>query len=110
MGQGLLLHPPDAGLKLRLLPGGLHVLPADVLDGAGEEAARAAGGVEDGFPEAGVDHVHRELRDGPGRVVLPGVSGSLEVLEDPFVEVSEQVPAGGVVEVDVGLDLVDDLP
>ena len=61
-------------------------------------------------PEAGGDHVHRELCDGPGRVVLPGVSGSLEVLEYLFVKVSEQVPAGGVVEVDVGLDLVDDLP
>ena len=96
-----ILNRPLVGLGLGLL--------AQVLDGAGEEAAGAAGGVEDGFAEAGIDLIDDELGDRPRRVVLARVAGGLEVFEQLLVDVAEHVPVVGGVEVDA-VDLVDDLP
>jgi hypothetical protein len=50
-----------------------------VLDGTGEEAASAAGWVQDHLPKLGVKHVHSELSNGAGGVVLAGVAGALQV-------------------------------
>ena len=80
-----------------------------MLDGAGEEAAGAAGRVEDRLAELGVDHVDHELGDGARRVELAGVAGALQVLEDLLVDVAEEVAVVGAVEVDL-VDLVDHLP
>ena len=51
--QRLLLDAVDALLEQLLVLGRLDVLLAHVLDGAGEEAAGAAGGVEDLLAQAG---------------------------------------------------------
>ena len=110
MRQGLLLYALDAGLKLRLLRWRLHILLANVLNGAGQKAASAASRVEDRFPEARIEHVNRKLSYRPRRVVFAGVPGTLEIFEQLLVDAPEQVPIRGIVEVNVGLDLVDHLP
>jgi hypothetical protein len=73
---------------------------AHVLDGAGEEAAGAAGRVEDDLAQARVDHVDGELGDGARRVVLARVARALQVAQDLLVDVAEEVAALAVVEVD----------
>ena len=80
-----------------------------VLDGAGEKAAGAAGRVEKGLPELGVEHVDHELGNGPGGIVFPGVPGRLQVGKDLFVDVVEQVAIAGFVEVQILFDGVDHL-
>ena len=79
-----------------------------MVDGAGEEAAGAAGGVEHGLVQLRVDPVDDELGDGARGVELAGIAGALQVLEDLLVDVAEGVAVFGVVEVDLA-DLVDDL-
>ena len=79
------------------------------LDGAGEKAARAAGGVEQDLAGPGIDALGHEGGDGARRVVLACVAGALQVVEDLLVDVAEVLPLGEVVEVDL-VDLVDDLP
>ena len=54
--QRLFLHAADAGLQGFFVVGGFDVVLAHVFDGAGEKAAGAAGGIEHGFAELGVDH------------------------------------------------------
>ena len=88
---------------------GLHVVLAHVFDGAGEEAAGAAGGVEDFLAQSGVDRVDHEAGDRARRVVLAGVAGVLQVAQDLLVEVAEQVAVVRLVEIDAGDDPVDDL-
>ena len=78
-------------------------------DGAGEEAAGAAGGIEQDFAGLRVDAVDHEGGDGARRVVLARVAGALQVVEDLLVDVAEVLALGQVVEVDL-VDLVDDLP
>ena len=56
-----------------------------------EEAAGAAGGVEDRLAEPRVDLLDHELGDGAGRVELARVAGALQVAEDLLVDVAEQV-------------------
>ena len=106
--QVLLLDAGEAVLDGLLVGLGLGLL-AQVLDGADEEAAGAAGRVENGFAEAGIDLLDDELGDGARRVELAGVAGGLEVLEQLLVDVAEHVAVVGGVEVDA-VDLVDDLP
>jgi hypothetical protein len=82
---------------------------AHVADGAGEEAAGAAGGVEEGLAGLGVDHLDHEGGDGAGGVVFARVAGGLQVVQDLLVDVAEVLALGQVVEVDA-VDLVDHLP
>jgi len=93
------------GALIRLVLG----LLAQVLDGAHEEAAGAAGGVEHGLTEAGIHLLDDELGDGARGVELAGVASRLEILEKLLVDVAEHVAIVGRVEVDA-VDLVDDLP
>ena len=79
-----------------------------MFDGAGEEAAGAAGGVEHVFVELGVDHVDHELGDGAGSVEFAGVACALQVFEQFLVDVVEGVAVRGAVEVDL-VEFVDDL-
>ena len=104
----LFLHRAQGLLHLLLVLGLLHVALAHVADGAGEEAAGAAGRVEEDFAGLRVDAVRHEGGDGARRVVLAGVAGALEVVEDLLVDVAEVLALGEVVEVDL-VDLVDHL-
>ena len=106
--QVLLFDAGEAVLDGAFVGFGLRLL-AEVLDGANEEATGAAGGVEDGLAEAGIDLLDDELGDGARRVELTGIARGLEVLEELFVDVAEHVAVIGGVEVDA-VDLVDDLP
>ena len=54
MRQRFLFHAIDAGLEDFLVGGRFHVVLADVFDGAGEEAARAAGGIKEALADPGV--------------------------------------------------------
>ena len=81
---------------------------AHVADGAGEEPAGAARGVEQNLAGLRVDAVRHERGDGARRVVLASVPGALQVVEDLLVDLAEVLPLGEVVEVDL-VDLVDDL-
>jgi hypothetical protein len=87
----------------------LDVALAHVADGAGQEAAGAAGGVEEGLAGPRVDHLDHEGGDGAGGVVFARVAGGLQVVEDLLVDVAEVLALGQVVEVDA-VDLVDHLP
>jgi hypothetical protein len=89
-------------------PRALHVALAHVANGAGEEAAGAAGGIEQDFAGMGIDAVHHEGGDGARRVVLARIAGALQVVEDLFVDVAEVLALGQIVEIDL-VDLVDDL-
>ncbi len=86
----------------------VHVVLALVLDGAGEEAAGPAGGVENRLIELRVDTVDDKLGDGAGRVELARVARALEVFEDLLVDVTKGVAVVCAVEVDLA-DFVDDL-
>jgi len=104
----LFLDAAEAFLDGAFVGGGLGLGP-QVTDQAGDEAAGAGGGVEEGFAKAGSEPVDGELGDGAGRVEFACVSCGLEVLEEFLVDVAEHVAVIGGVEVD-GVDLVDDLP
>ena len=78
-------------LQALLVGGRFDLALADVFDGAGEEAAGAAGGVEDEFAQARVGALDHELGDGARGVVLARVAGALEVAQDLLVDVAEQV-------------------
>ena len=109
VGELLLLHRAQGGLHRRLVLGPLHVMLAHVADRAGQEAAGAAGRVEQDFAGARVDLPRHEGGDGAGGVVLARVAGRLQVVEDLFVDVAEVLALGEVVEVDA-VDAVDHLP
>ena len=96
----LLLDRAQGGLHLRLVLGPLHVALAHVIDGAGEKAAGAAGGIEQDFAGLRVDAVRHEGGDGARRVVLAGVAGRLQVVENLLVDVAEVLAFGQVVEID----------
>ena len=103
----LFLDAGEAVLDGALVGLGLGLF-AQVLDGADEEAAGAAGWVEDGPAEAGIDLLDDELGDGARGIELAGIARGLEVFEQLFVDVAEHVSVIGGIEVDA-VDLVDDL-
>ncbi len=80
-----------------------------MVDGAGEEAAGAAGGVEHDLVGLRVELVDDELGHGARGVELAGVAGALQVAQNLLVDAAEGVAVFGVVEVDLA-DLVDHLP
>ena len=98
-----------ARLHLRLVLGPLHIALAHVIDGAGEKAAGAAGGIEQDFAGMRVDAVGHEGGDGARRVVFAGVAGRLQVVEELLVELAEVLALLQVVEIDL-VDAVDHLP
>ena len=105
----LLLDGAQARLHLGLVLRPLHIALAHVVDGAGEKAAGAAGGIEQDFAGVRIDAVGHEGGDGARRVILAGVAGRLQVVEELLVEVAEMLALGEVVEIDL-VDLVDHLP
>ena len=76
-GQGFEFHAVNSFFERLEVFEILDVLSADVFDGAGEEAAGAAGGVEDFFTEAGIDGLGHKLGDGAGRVEFTIVTRAL---------------------------------
>ena len=83
------------------------VLPL-VVDGTGEKAAGAAGGVKHDFVQLRIDPIYDKPGEGARSVELARVPGALQVAEDLFVNAAERVAVARVVEVDFG-DLVNDL-
>jgi hypothetical protein len=79
-----------------------------VADGAGQEAAGAAGRVEERLAGLRVNHLHHEGSHGAGGVVLARIAGRLQVVQDLLVDIAEVLALGQVVEVDA-VDLVDHL-
>lgn len=84
----LLLNAGEAVLDGALVGLGLGLL-AQVLDGADEETAGAAGGVEDCLAEAGIDLFHDELGDGARGIEFAGIARGLEVFEQLLIDVAE---------------------
>lgn len=105
----LFLDGSQGGLHPLLVGDFFDVAVAHMAEGASEEAAGAAGGVEEQLTGLRIDAVHHEGRDGTGGVVFARVAGALQVVEDLLVDVAKVLPLGQVVEIDL-VDLVDDLP
>ena len=105
----LLLDGPKRLLHELLIFWRLHILLAHVANRAGEESSRPACWVQDDLAGLRVDTLGHERRHRSRRVVLAGVSGTLEVVEDLLVDIAEVLLLGEVIEVDF-IDLVDDLP
>lgn len=99
--QGLEFHAVDGGFQRFQVVDALHVLPSDVLDGAGEEAPGAAGGVQHLLAQPGIDELGHDVGDRPGGVEFTVISGALQVPEDGFIHVAEHVPVFGDIEVDL---------
>ena len=68
-------------------------------DGTGEKAAGAAGGIEQGFAGSGIDAVHHEGGDRARGIVLSGVAGALQVVQQLLVDVAKVLALGQVVEI-----------
>ena len=91
MRQRFLFHAANACLQALLVGGRFDLVLADVFERAGEEAAGAAGGIEDDFAEPRVGALDHELGDGARGVIFARVAGALEVAQDLLVDVAEQV-------------------
>ena len=109
VGDGFVFPAGDSSLEGGLVVEGADVVLADVVDGGGEEAAGAGGGVEHAFAEAGRADGGHELGDGAGGVVFALGGGVAQPAEDVFVDGAEDVAVVGVVEIEA-VELVDDLP
>jgi hypothetical protein len=109
MRQRFFLNAQDRTLKQFFFVRRFDLL-SQMIDGTGEKAAGAAGRIQDRFAELRIDHVDHKLRHGSGRVVFARVACTLEVFQDLLVQVAENVPVFGAVEVEAFIDLVDDLP
>ena len=108
VGDGLELPARNGLLQAGFVVEGVDFALADVVDRAGEEAARACGGVEDFFAELGRAHLRHELGDGARRVVFALVACVAQFDEDGLVNSAEDVAVVGVVEIEA-VELVDDL-
>jgi len=106
--ERLLLDASDAFLEGLLVGSAVNLFGSNCVDGGSEEAAGAAGGIKDGLTELDIDHVHDELGDTSGRVKLPGVACGLEILENRFVDIAEEVAVLRRIEVDF-VEGIDDL-
>ncbi len=81
----------------------------ELLQPAGEEAARAAGEIGHLVADLRADHLRHELRDGARRVEFAGGSRALQFLQDGLVDFAEGVAFRIVAEIQF-VDDVDDLP
>ena len=80
--------------------GPLDMALAHVPQGTGQEAAGAAGRIEQRLARFGRS-VHHEGGHSAGRVVLARIARRLQVIEDLFVDVAEMLAFAQVVEVDI---------
>ena len=103
----LRLAAKDAlGLKNLPILDGLALL-LQVLERLDEEAAGAAGRIENHFAELGIDDLDHEADDGARSVKLTGVAGGVaHLLEHGFVEMTEGVDLVAAGEMDA-VDFVD---
>ena len=108
VGQGFFFDPANGCLQDLLVPGGFDKIFAFVIDGAGQKAAGAAGRIEDRFLQPGIDPVYHEPGHRAGGIKLPGIAGALQILENLFINIAEQVAVFLGVEIDLA-DLVDHL-
>lgn len=85
-------------------------LGLEMVKGFDQEAAGAAGGVQDGLSQAGVGNRHHEPHHGPGGVELAGIARRVPHLpEHGLIQMPEGVDfiAGGEVD---AIDIVDHVP
>ena len=108
MRQVLLLNAGEAILN-KLLIGFSGRLFTQMLDSADEEAAGAAGGVEQRFAQARIDLLDDELRDRARGVELTRVAGRLKIFKQFLINVAKHMAVIRGVEVDA-VNLVDNLP
>ena len=99
----------SALLHLLLVFNGLDVILPHVANRAGQESARAAGRIEQDLARVRIEAFGHEGCYGARGVVLAGVAGALQVVEDLLVDFAEVLLLDQVVEVDL-VDPVDDLP
>lgn len=81
VGQRFFLNAVDAVLQ-RDAVCGCSDLCFQVLNGAGQEAARATGRVQHALAQLRVENVHHELGDRAGRVVLASIARRLQIGQD----------------------------
>ena len=88
------LDAVDAGLELGFFFWLFDLVGfvADVVDDGCQESAGAASGIENGLAELWSRLLDDELGDGSRRVEFTRVACGLEVFEDLFVNVAEDVP------------------
>ena len=84
-------------------------LGVEDLEGARQEAARAAGEVSHGLAELGGERLGHEVRHSARRIELASVSCRLQVLENCLVNLTEGMALLVFSEVHRPVDLVDDL-
>ena len=94
VGELLFLDGAQGRLHGLLVLGPLDVALAHVAERAGQEAAGAAGGVEQGLAGARIDAVGHEGGDGAGRVVFARIACRLQVVQNLLVDVAEVLALG----------------
>ena len=108
IGKLLLLNAVDGGAVLLRVRRALD-LRLQLLEPAGDEAARAAGKVRHGLPNPGGNTLRHELRHRAGRVELAGRARALQFFQDSLVDLPEGVALLIVREVQL-VDDVEHLP
>ena len=81
----------------------------EMLDGAGEKAARSAGRIKNRLAQSGIENIDHELRNGTRSVVFAGIASRLQIGENLLVNVVEEVPVLRGVEIHILFNGVDDL-
>ena len=109
VGQLLLLGGPQPRLHRLFSGDGCYVVLAHVANGAGEEATRAHGGVEQQLTGFGVQPLHHEAGHPARRVVLTCIAGALQVVEQLLVDIAKVLPLAEIIEINA-VDLIHHLP
>ena len=78
----------------------MNILLADVFDSAGQKSACTASGVKHAFAKSRVHDFRHDFGDGSRGVEFTVVARTLQVSQQSFVNVAEQVAVFGYVEVD----------
>ena len=102
------LHAVDLLLQRLVIGHALYVFVFYVIERAGEEAAGAAGRVHNRLAELRINAIDHKAGDGAWGIKLTGIARRLQIFEDLFVNVAEQVALAGAGEVDF-VELVDHL-
>src|SRR5690242_6234092 len=108
MGQRLLLYPTNRLVEPFEVIGILNIFGTDMLQGANEKATRPTGWIKDDAAQFGVGYIYHKLGYGTGGVEFARIACALEVTQNIFVDVVEEMPILHIVEVDL-TNAIDDL-
>ena len=109
VGNGLLLDQPQGGLHRLLIGECLHITLAHVANRAGDEATGAPRGVQQQLAGLRIDAIDHEAGHASRRVVLAGIAGTLQIVEQLLVHIAKMLAVGEVIEINA-IHLVDHLP